>query len=217
MNFAGLRQDVIDRLGTKVYRSALEYIQSIEPVLWGEDQPRRYLELNYVLTLRHLLHATGYGRTISFYDQKVKISEKSFRHNAQIFISFLGNWGDEHTPLGSLDIWRGKSRNVARSAAFKVKEIFIFFVQRSSSTQSHFIKDVCLWADSTDLPREHKRGSGRRRDNRWSFKLQHPGRRFITFRDATSKIRYVSDGYSPKIHDGGWLEINRREVNALFV
>lgn len=71
---------------------------------------------------------------------------------------------------------------------------------------------VNLWLDSSDFPLARKRGKRGRSSSKWSYKLNRPGRRYMFLRDGRRMIRHVWGGYSPKLHDGMWLEAKREEL-----
>ena len=68
------------------------------------------------------------------------------------------------------------------------------------------VKGVNLWIDSSDFPLQHMKGVGRKSDE-WSYKLNKRGRRYMFILDGHGVIRRKWGGYSPKIHDGNWLEL----------
>jgi hypothetical protein len=81
-------------------------------------------------------------------------------------------------------------------------------------------QNVNLWIDSTDFPIERRREAGHsvrgKRSEHWSFKLKKPGRRFQYVVDGRAKVVWRSSGYSPKIHDGQYVEVRRGEFERLF-
>ena len=46
----------------------------------------------------------------------------------------------------------------------------------------------------------------------WSHKKNGVGLRFMAIVDGKSKVRFLSNGYSPKVYDGHWLEINKHII-----
>lgn len=97
---------------------------------------------------------------------------------------------------------------------------FDFLVLTSTSGRSQVDlpchQDVNLWIDSTDFPLENKPHGKKTKSRHWSFKLNRRGRRYMFIRDGRV-LRFVSDGYSPKTHDGTYLEIERRTFSRDFV
>lgn len=55
-----------------------------------------------------------------------------------------------------------------------------------------------------------------KRSEHWSFKCNKPGRRFHFVQDAKTNIVWKSDGYSPKFHDGQYVEALRPVFEAKF-
>jgi ribosomal protein L32 len=67
---------------------------------------------------------------------------------------------------------------------------------------------VNLWADSEDLPLTGKRHISKK-DPIWSYKTNSPGRRYILFADGRGRIRILWGGYTLKLFDGNFLEIQK--------
>ena len=65
--------------------------------------------------------------------------------------------------------------------------------------------------DSVDLPKTHGPDRGRK-STAWSYKLNRPGRRFMFVQDLRRRVRKVFGGYSPKVYDGDFLEIQVRAI-----
>jgi len=65
---------------------------------------------------------------------------------------------------------------------------------------------VQLWMDSTDFPLTGAR-SVSRRDSSWSYKCNSPGARFMYLMDGRGRTRKLWGGYSPKLYDGDFLQV----------
>lgn len=72
---------------------------------------------------------------------------------------------------------------------------------------------MSIWLDSTDLPRENHAGWSKK-DPDFSYKLNRLGRRYMVLRNAPGKILCIWGGYSPKLHDGHFIELIKRELNT---
>ena len=212
MDFFELKRRVKSIVGRNAYYDALDFLRNHDPRLWGELQPRIFLELNFVLTILKLRHGEGYDATLDFYDQETKLSKSSFEHNFKVLLSVLGDWGKDKVQPGSLHDWLAHARHVPRDRAFQVKGSTF----SSKGYQDDQNQGVNLWMDSVDLPRLGYRKYRSRKGPRWSFKLNCPGRRYMMLRDGTGGIVYLSSGYPPKVHDGAYLEIKHDEIDAQF-
>lgn len=75
------------------------------------------------------------------------------------------------------------------------------------------MKDTNLWMDSSDFSLTGKRKISKRSLD-WSFKNNSPGRRFMVLMDGSLKIVGLWGPYAPKLHDGAWLELYRKELES---
>ena len=73
------------------------------------------------------------------------------------------------------------------------------------------LKGTKFWMDSFDLKLQNPRGYSRK-DPRWSFKLNHYGRRYMVMRNGYGKACEIWGGYSPKIYDGHFIEMIARQL-----
>jgi hypothetical protein len=81
--------------------------------------------------------------------------------------------------------------------------------------QSSKLPSVNLWCDSVDFPKQ-KHGRHNPKADDWSYKLNLPGRRYMLVRDGAGKIVYLNGGYSPKLHDGEFLDAHRSDWEQIF-
>ena len=58
--------------------------------------------------------------------------------------------------------------------------------------------------DSSDFPLQRGKGRGRK-SSFWSFKLNHPGRRYTFLLNGSSEVVRLWGGYSPKVYDGTFI------------
>jgi hypothetical protein len=179
------RAKVIEVLGKATYEEMGRWLREKNPSLWGTEQPRTFLADCMTLALYQDITGEGYHHVLNHSKIPYKMNHKSFQHNAKKIRECLAAWGETKIVLGSIDDWKGAVRNVV--------------VPKD-------LEGAMLWIDSTDFPREKKAGESRK-GPQWSWKLNKPGRRFMTICDGKRRIRKIWGGYSPKIHDGNWLEI----------
>lgn len=74
---------------------------------------------------------------------------------------------------------------------------------------------VNLWLDSFDLPMENPKGWSKK-DTNFSYKLNRYGRRYMVAMDGLTGIRWVGGGYSPKVYDGTYMQLMRRELSEVM-
>jgi len=77
------------------------------------------------------------------------------------------------------------------------------------------LKDVNLWMDSTDFALKTPKDTPKT-DGYWSYKCNKLGRRFQAVFDGKTKCRGLYGGYSPKVYDSHWCEVNSRELETTF-
>jgi hypothetical protein len=190
LSFQQVQQELYTRVSQKVVSEIITYIKAQKPSLWGEQQPRPFLSHTVTLVLYKDAFKIGYQRLLKRVKLSYKITHKSLQHNAEVLRRIMKEWAQQHIILGSETDWNQAVRHCDLKGD---------------------VKDANLWMDSTDVPEEGKR-SVSRKDPRWSFKLNGPGRRYMIVRDGKGKIRKIWGGYSPKVHDGTWLELMKESL-----
>lgn len=190
LEWVTLRDLVIKRLSKKVYDQLVSFIQHQNLHLWGEQRPHNFEERITATTLYKYLTNTGFNTLASDTKSWLYQSNVSLPHNAERIILSLQEWGEQQIKLGNSIEWELAARSVPRSGS---------------------LKNVNLWMDSTDFPKQKKRGKGPA-SKHWSFKLNRPGRRFMVLRDGRRRVRKLWGGYRPKIHDAVFLEVERRAL-----
>ena len=78
------------------------------------------------------------------------------------------------------------------------------------------VHHATLVIDSFDVPIQRQ---GRKRNCSspyWSAKLNRPGWRFMVIADALMQVQYPSNGYSPKIYDGHWVQARQDTIESTF-
>ncbi len=69
-------------------------------------------------------------------------------------------------------------------------------------------KNVNLWIDSSDFKLIGKNSTSTK-DVSWSYKENSPDQRYMFVQDAQTRFRVVIGGYSPKIDDNSFLELQK--------
>lgn len=190
--FAKVKREVARLIKRRTVESIKTYIAQHTPTLWGDQQPRDFVEKMVYLTLFKDLKAIGYTRLLSTIETKLKIAPRTVQHNVKVIRKTLHNWAAENLRLGDLEEWTKNARQVVLGSR---------------------IKNACLWQDSIDIPLQRGQDRGRR-SAYWSFKLNRPARRFMIIRDGKKQIRKIWGGYSPKVYDGIWLEMHKEWLEA---
>lgn len=180
-----------------IVNDMVQYLDSHEPSLQGEERAETMHEWRRDMTYLFLYHEiTGEGFNDLAFDlaYPYKINHNTLGHNIASVRNKLAEWGKSKVVLGNLASWR----NAAVGCHLEP-----------------MVDDTLLWIDSVDIQVEGKR-SVSRKSSRWSYKLNAPGRRFMTVRDARGCIVKVWGGYTPKLHDGEFLEVHKETFLSSF-
>lgn len=150
------------------------------------------------LTVWKDITAKSYGTLHAEVDLGYKIGHNSLQHNIQVVRKLLGNWGLSTIVPGSAQEWEENAKRI------KVPKVM-----------AHVKGRAFLWIDSTDFGRQKWKGYSTK--STWhSFKLNGPGRRYMAIRDGRGRVRALWGGYTPKLYDGHFVELNKRELDQKF-
>jgi hypothetical protein len=108
----------------------------------------------------------GYRRLVKYVNLNYKITHKSLQKNIERIRRVMKSRAKTQLVLGTARDWNNAVRNCGLKGA---------------------VKDVNLGMDSTDFPLEGVR-SVNRKDTKWSYKLNRPGRRYMEMRNGKGKI-----------------------------
>ena len=139
------------------------------------------------LTLFKDVEAIGYNSIIKHIKLSYSLGASSVNHNITLVRECLKSWAKKYIILGNATDWKYAVRNCDLKGE---------------------VSDANLWIDSIDFPiiggKERKPSS-----QHWSGKLKHAARRFMVLRDGKGRIRHLWGGYSPKVYDGHFIEVNQ--------
>jgi len=175
----------------------VKYLDAHEPSLQGEQRPETLHEWRRDMTylfLHHEITGTGYNDEAFDLAYPYHVNHNSLGHNVGSIRHKLGEWGRSKVVRGNLASWKNAVTHCRLDP---------------------LVEDTLLWIDSVDIQVEGKR-SVSRKSGRWSFKLNAPGRRYMTVRDGRGSIVNVWGGYTPKLHDGEFLELHKDEILSYF-
>ena len=183
---------VIDRaFGEDLMKEIHEYCFPKEMNLWGTLKDSHYEKKNLYLCVYkdhiHIGFMSLWERIKAWYGN----SHKSLAHNVQCFRKVLGEWGKNQIIHGNLADWKRISKGVKKVKA---------------------LSKVNLWMDSTDYALKGK-SRNLKKDPYWSFKCNSMGRRYQAIFDAAGTCRGLWGGYSPKIIDSTWIEVNKHTLS----
>jgi hypothetical protein len=189
-----LKKVVSQKIGKNILKEIVEYVKDNEMNLWGIKKGEDFMEIDVNLCIYKDIHNIGY---LTFWKQ-IKDwygnSHKSLCYNTKKIRKILKKWAISVQDIFDLETWNNRSKMVA-----KVKEL----------------KRVNLWMDSSDFALKGKHRSLTKNID-WSYKLSSIGKRFQCIFDAQGRCISIWGGYSPKIIDSQWVEINKDQLSKDF-
>jgi hypothetical protein len=160
----------------------------------GSKQPASYPEHMLLICLIHDCLGWSFTKIKSQVAFGKPIGNTSIQANIKRVRRVLGEWSRSLIVLGTKRNWDAAMKDVARS---------------------HFLSPVRLWLDSSDIDIEKQRGRGRKSEH-WSGKNNHPARRYMALVDGDTIVRRVWGGYSPKVYDGHFVELEKDWFDNTF-
>lgn len=189
--YLNVEKKVKKAIGTMAFNFIVKYVESHKPDLWSDQKPRAFFKKATILSLYKDLSGKGYTKISKSVNMGFKYTHKSFRHNTQVLRGVLAEWAKKFLQFGSLEDWTKEMRDV--------------------DINLKHLDGACLWMDSTDFKKVKYKGWSKKNPD-WSYKENSPGRRYMIIRDGKGRIRKIWGGYSPKIHDGNFLELWREWI-----
>jgi DDE superfamily endonuclease len=182
-----LREAVKNKLGELIFTQLLHFLQAKDLRLWGEDRPKGFKQTCIYIAL----YVDLFGKSIRKMRKMIKAwwghRRRTLRHNQQVIRKALNKWGKKKVVVGTQQEWN-------RAVMDWDKPVDT--------------KDTNLWIDSVDLPQVGKTTEDKKGD-RWSFKLNGPGQRYLFLFDGKGRIQQWWGGYTPKLYDGHALQVQK--------
>ena len=113
------------------------FIQLDPPILWGSEQPEKFLEHMLILGLYKEMTAQGYCKVIYLVKLGYVNNHKSFAHNWALLRKKLAKWGRSLCTLGTSVQWTEAAANVS---------------------QPKRLTEINLWMDLSDFPKQKFKG-----------------------------------------------------------
>jgi hypothetical protein len=183
-----MKAAVLRRMSSRTLHRIQKFVRTSNPQLWGTKRSRNYVGDCTLVALFKDLFAVGYSNLFMKIKKWMPTSHNSLQHNTKLIRGLLAEWGKKRILLGTLQDWE------------------------EAAQYQQFPKDINnihLWLDTTDL-RLVGKASCSHQSSKWSYKCNSPGRCYAFLCDAEGQIKKIWGGYSPKIYDGDWLEMNAR-------
>ena len=187
ITFADVSKEVSSIVPNTILRELCSYISEKNLSLWGLKKTKTFEKRCLIIAIFKHQKNIGYCKLSSITKDWLKLTDCSIRHNTQLIIHHLGEWGQSKINLGSAKTWNDIAKQI----------------QKPSS-----LSKTNLLMDSVDFSLWGKRNMNTKNDL-WSYKLNGPGKRFQVVMDLQTRIVALWGGYSPKIYDGNWLESHK--------
>jgi len=130
--FASVTLVVKQTVSDSVFNSLYSFVRANAKRLWGTRQGRRFIELNFILTLYHDIKCIGYKRIINTVSNlPVPLSHVSFAHNAVIIRRCCREWARSKISPGSRSDWTTAARFADRQSESKVFQQILNFQKKS--------------------------------------------------------------------------------------
>lgn len=179
-----VRRFVTSQLGKEAIQMLLQYLERKKVSIWGERQPSDFLEMNLLLVLYKDLKNVGYPSLHAEIQQWYAPGSRTLRHNVKVLRRALKVWAKKRINKHARDRVNAHARVLPeKSNPLKINSLL----------------------DSVDYRLKGKSSTSRRHEN-WSYKLNAPGRRYMTVITLMGEVVQMWGGYSPKVFDGHFLE-----------
>ena len=146
MRLESFKRKVRDKFGADEFDDLLHFLDERDPIIWGQEKPENFLELNLYCLLYHDLFGVGFNRVFAKVNWGFRWSRKSLQHNARVLRHHGKAWGQSKIGGEYYSNW-----NLDNPLGHVVE----------------FLRHVNLWMDLSDVPISSKYGSRRGRVN-WS-------------------------------------------------
>lgn len=166
----------------------MAFVKRRQPQLWGMKKSKTFVGDSVLVALYKDLYVKGYHTVSSEVRRWLPLVSRTLQHNNKVLRELFAEWGETQIVLGTLSEWQ----EAAEDAGFP-----------------EVMNDVSLWMDSTDFALIGKVSTSRKSRD-WSFKMNGPGRRYMSLMDARGQLRALWGGYSPKVYDSDFLELNEK-------
>jgi len=185
---------VTEKLGEKIMTSILKDINLSEESLWGMNRTIHFPKDLLFVALYKDLFNVGYCKLCDTIKEFLKMTPSTLQHNVQVMRKRLRDWSEKIILPSEERVLRAISKGVHGPPPFD---------------------KVTLWMDSSDFRTSGKK-SIRRKDPRWSYKCNSPGRRWLVVSDAHTKTQAVFGPYNPKDYDADIAIDNREYLETNF-
>ncbi len=194
LTYKEIRDMVELRVKKRTIDLMVKFLKNRGVKLGGHQQPITFIRRSVYLQL----YKDCYHVSFSLLSAQTKlwytVNHKTLDKNIKKVREELYLWGKSQVTPGSLSEWE--------NAIKKVK------IPKQ-------VQNTCLWIDSTDCQVERK-DFPLKQHPLYSGKIKKVALRRMVITDGKRKIRYFSDGYTPKLYDSHWAKINKDMLINMF-
>ncbi len=155
--------------------------------LQAREKNTTFIEDTVYVAAWHDLYGHGWVKIKTKVSNWYIHSHTTMNENSHLIRALFNAWAEDQIVLGTLDDWKEAAIHVSLGAR---------------------VQDVNLLLDSTDIQIEGRK-KFKCKSVWYSGKSAFPALRYMLIMDLVGCIRYISNGYSPKQHDGQWMEEHR--------
>lgn len=191
---SSLRGITTRALGQRVKKRILTEAKVGNSNLQGAERRKDFVSLSIQAAIYKDLHAVSYS---DLSDQTVSLfpgSDRTLRTNVQSIRKKLRRWSDQVLVPESVDNLKKRAKNQRKVRSFGT---------------------VHLWVDTTEF-RLTGKSTMRRKDERWSHKVNGPGRKWLFLHDANGRVVYVAGPFYPKTYDSDAMIYEMRRIEKRF-
>ncbi len=173
----------------------LNFVKNLDLHFWGSLIRKTAKENAIYVAIYKDLENIGYMSLNEDVQEILHVSHKSLAHNQKIVRRVLASWAKTIIKLSDKNKWDRVQEDIDLPKK---------------------LKDANLLADSADFKIQAKGRMSKKHED-YSYKEEHYAQRFQGIVDMAGRFRYLSVGYSPKIHDSSFLKINSHWIEQNFV
>lgn len=190
LTYHEMKGKIEKRLRRETYSDIDQYYRSnVNPEhLHGLIRSPTFPSQQLCLTLYHDVFDKGYNWLEIETKSWSHITSKTIERNSEYIRSILSEWGSKQINIGDEKEWNKAAEHIP-----KYKKL----------------QSINLWMHDMDIQVWGKQYI-KQKDYYWSYKLNAPGRRYLTICDGNGKIRYLLGGYGPKIIGYQAVELDRK-------
>jgi len=188
-----VKETLKERIKADNLISILRFVKKEKPSLWGTTKKKGHLEKSVLLAIYKDVEGKGYTDLLIVPNIGWATALGPSCITPKHSVRSLPNGGADQVIIGEQNDWEEAAEGTDRKGP---------------------TKDVNLWMDSTDFALRGPCEDGKK-DQYHSYKLDSKGR-YQGIMDSNTRFRALYGGYSPKVHDSQFCEINKHSIKKDF-